>query len=161
MGMYTKFRFKAELIPETPWQVQNILRCLIYGIPLPENEWEIYRGHRFFQCQRASCLCNGADGKFPPNTRRSEIYRLHEKEGYVYFVDIISAFKNYDNEKFHFLGWIWPFIAKEPDKYMGWYRYDEDDVATNIYQDKESFRFVRRDDEEYFKNKHFSNHERS
>lgn len=126
MGMYTELHFNCELKKELPSLVTNILQYMVGENdhrPLPPD-------HPLFQASRWAYML-----------RMDSFYFNADTHSTLRFCEISNAFylcircnlKNYDSEIEHFLHWIHPFLNSSLNSFLGFLRYEEDDIPTLLF----------------------------
>lgn len=122
MGMYTAISLGIELRKDTPDEVTELLRCMVYGNYGGQVGCKI-PDHPFFVCTRWQSLFRMDSYYFDYQTNWSfdldEITRTWHLSG-------VSNLKNYDNEIDKFLDWINQYIHQAACGHLGWTRYEED-----------------------------------
>ena len=128
MGTYTEIHFASKLKNDTPEDVLTVIDYLVNGdlnIPLA---YKYIPNHPFFNCQRWDiiCRCGSAYFDYLPNAKliTDDYYRT---------LSFTSNLKNYNDEIHLFLDWIWPYLDKQDDNFIGYYRYEEDYDPKLIY----------------------------
>ena len=127
MGMYTEIHFNSKMKEDLPESVVAILLAMcdgqgVEGITLPD--------HAFFRSTRWAYLCRTDSYYFDADTHST--FRFDEISD-AHFLCIRSNLKNYDDEITLFLDWIYPYLDKMEDDFLGFYRYEESEAPTLIY----------------------------
>lgn len=126
MGMYTELHFNAELKQDTPKEIINILQTMLGKKEKPE----MFPKHAFFQTARWSFMLQCDSYYFDAATYSILKY---DKISKSYYLCIRCNFKNYDDEIEKFISWIKPYLAKDEDEFLGFYRYEETEQPTLIF----------------------------
>ena len=134
MGMYTEFHFNAELVKDLPKEVENILKYMIGESDGEDISPPDLPNHKLFSTPRWQVMLMGDSYYFAADTistlRYDNITNSH-------FLCIRCSFKNYDSEIELFLDWISPYIEMDSGEFLGFYRYEMDEIPTLIYHEKE------------------------
>lgn len=134
MGMYTEFHFNAELVKDLPKEVENILKYMIGESDVTDISPSDLLNHKLFSTPRWQVMLMGDSYYFAADTistlRYDNITNSH-------FLCIRCSFKNYDSEIELFLDWISPYIEMDSGEFLGFYRYEMDEIPTLIYHKKD------------------------
>jgi len=134
MGMYTEFHFNAELVKDLPKEVENILKYMIGESDGEDISPPDLPNHKLFSTPRWQVMLMGDSYYFAADTistlRYDNITNSH-------FLCIRCSFKNYDSEIELFLDWISPYIEMDSGEFLGFYRYEMDEIPTLIYHKKD------------------------
>ena len=134
MGMYTEFHFNVQLIHNLPKEVENILKYMIGESDGEDISPPDLPNHKLFSTPRWQVMLMGDSYYFAADTistlRYDNITNSH-------FLCIRCSFKNYDSEIELFLDWISPYIEMDSGEFLGFYRYEMDEIPTLIYHEKE------------------------
>lgn len=135
MGMYTEFHFNSELKEDTPSEVINLLKWLLWDADQPEP----LPVHPFFECDRRRNIFTGDSYYFDAQT-----YSILEYDSVSesYFLCVRSNLKNYDSEIQKFCDWIRPYLNKTDGDFLGFSRYEETGTPTLIYYFNKSIKRI-------------------
>ncbi len=136
MGSYTRFQFKAKLLPSTPLIIDEVINrfdriadFLEYEVIMSQNNKANLvsktNTHPFWNTSRWDMLFHSSnwDSSIKPST-----FNVKDR---ILFID--SEFKDYDNEIEKFIDYITPYIQKRRNKlYVGYYKV-EDYHRINLY----------------------------
>jgi hypothetical protein len=134
MGYYTELKCKIVLRKDTPDEVIVLLKRVII-----DGDWgigdatsftndQVFKPeiqHPFFKCPRwldvfVSVNCDWDKGS-----------KFYQKNNY-WILNIHTDYKNYDDERDHFLDWITPYVAgRKKRQYIGWFK--GEDVRDRCY----------------------------
>lgn len=132
MGMYTEVVIGVEFKKDTPQSVIDILSWMANkdaeDAPLPELP-----DHPLFTTERWKwMLRSGGSYYFDLQPflewRKDDIADL-------WFLSVGTNIKNYGNEWQEFLSFIAPHLRYPDRKFIGYYRYEEDEEPTLLYAD--------------------------
>jgi hypothetical protein len=127
MGMYTEINCAFEMKKDTPVEVLNLLKYMV-GDVLDEPVY--LPDHPLFKTSRWSyvlrCDSYYFDGDSHSTVRLDDISNS-------YYVTIRSNLKNYDDEIDKFIDWISPNLDKYPGDFIGYKRYEENEVPTLLF----------------------------
>jgi hypothetical protein len=131
MGMYTEFHFNVELKEDTPKKVINILKKMV-----KDNDIVIHNlpEHDFFKTSRWEWMLCSDSYYFDADTHST----IREDASNTHYLCVRCNLKNYDNEIELFLNWINKYLAYYGGEFLGFYRYEEDDIPTLINYKQES-----------------------
>jgi hypothetical protein len=126
MGMYTELHFNAELRPDVPEEVLNVLRVMLgmedRHVPLPR--------HPLFETGRWGVMLGMDSYYFDADTHSTLRY---DEVAEAHFLCIRCNVKNYEGEIEKFVDWITPYLAKHEGEFLGFSRYEETEEPTLIY----------------------------
>lgn len=126
MGMYTELHYNAEIKPDAPESVVNILRFMLGET---ETQPELPQ-HPLFQTDRWRWMLTSDSCYFDANSHSTLRYDDISKSHYLC---VRCNLKNYCNEIQQFCDWVRPYINKEPGDFLGFSRYEETETPTLIY----------------------------
>ena len=127
MGMYTELHYNAALREDTPEKVISILKYMTgeeaghYGEP----------EHELFNCARWEVMLQCDSFYFDAITKSSVTFNTTSEH---YYLNIVCNLKDYNNEILEFIDWVDQYTDKVVDDFLGFYRYEEDEVPTLIYK---------------------------
>lgn len=126
MGMYTELHFNSALKEGVPVEVVDVLKFM-----LGEREHEpALPQHELFQTDRwAIMLC--CDSYYFDAKTHSILYFDDIADNY--YLCIRANVKNYDKEIAKFVDWITPYLDKDGGDFLGFCRYEEDEIPTLIF----------------------------
>lgn len=133
MGMYT------ELIMATRIQNnQDVIPVIEYMIGESDIKPNLPE-HPLFKTRRWEYMLR-CDSAYFSGTTHSELECNNLGSSVkLYYLTIRTNLKNYDNEIDHFLNWLSPYM--ETDGFLGYTRYEEDDLPTLIFNDNGNIRY--------------------
>jgi hypothetical protein len=137
MGMYTEFHFNVKLADNVPAEVLAILTTMLDtkdpdALPaLPDHplfqshlwRWMLLCDSYYFEAEVASSLTFDDNG---------DDWRLCVR----------CNLKNYGGEIEHFVDWITPYIDAQQGDFLGFSRYEENEIPTLIYHPNKMFKPV-------------------
>jgi hypothetical protein len=123
MGMYTAFHYYCELKKDVPEKVVEVLSYMNGDGDEPKE----LPDHSFFSCDRWRHLFKMGSYYFAAQTHSS--FRKDDITN-TYFLTVTSNLKNYDGEIESFIDWISPYVRAERGNFMGYKRYEEDEMPT-------------------------------
>ncbi len=130
MGMYTALHYACELKKDVPEKVVEILSYMNKnGGEEPKDLPE----HPFFSCERWPYLFSMDSYYFTADTHSS--FRKDDISN-SWILTVTSNLKNYDGEIHKFLKWISPYVEATDGEFMGYYRYEEEEMPTTILHHK-------------------------
>ena len=118
MGMYTEIYVNVDLKPETPSAILATLRDIIEG-ENPEG------------FPPRTCMLFGNGSYYTPRTRVASLTYDEIREGFSFLGK--GDLKNYENEIEFFFDWLMPWIDGCPGDFVGYHRYEEDQVPTLVF----------------------------
>lgn len=124
MGMYTQFHYGVRLKKDVPESVINTLRYMVRDI---EEDYENH-DHPLFATGNWEFMFIMDSYYFDYKTTNLIMY---DEYGDWYF-NVTCNFKNYDEEIEKFLDWIHPYVDAYDGDFLGYYRYEEDELPTLI-----------------------------
>ena len=125
MGMYTEFHFNSELRKDTPLEVIDMLKHMLYR---KDNLSNI--DHPLFESARWKFMLISDSYYFDADTHSTLRY---DDIGNCYYLCIRCNLKNYSDEIEKFINWIHPYLRKDKGDFLGFYRYEETETPTLIY----------------------------
>lgn len=128
MGMYTELHFNSALKEDTPADVLDVLR---YMVGLHGTLVALLPEHQLFQTERWKYMLRGDSYYFDADTHSTLRY---DDIANQHFLCIRCNLKNYSDEIEKFIDWIMPHLDKFPGEFLGFYRYEESEEPTLIYQ---------------------------
>ncbi len=140
MGYYTELKFNVKLKQDTPEDVVNILKRVIYERDLGHdkvlfNTEDVFKpelNHPFFKCERWYMLFLSTN--FDDEMQGG---RFYEENG-RWIIILHTEFKNYDNKIDNFFDWIKPFIVgRKKKQYVGYWRGEDMDAQCNLYVERQ------------------------
>ena len=136
MGMYTELVLGLELRYDP--DVIDILNYMLHEGPEPKIN---VTSHPLFQTDRWRFMLTCDSYYFDGQTDS----KLFSEQTYVgpfdktYYLNVRCNLKNYCSEIEKFLDWLAPYI--ETDGFVGYFRYEEFDDPTLIYNDRGTIRY--------------------
>lgn len=127
MGMYTELHFNSELKKDVPSEVVEILKYMVGDL---EEEPSKLPDHDLFKDTRWRFMLRTDSYYFDADTHSTLRY---DSIGESYYLCIRTNLKNYDSEIEHFIDWVMPYLNKYDKKFLGFYRYEENEKPTLIY----------------------------
>lgn len=128
MGMYTEFHFNSELNIPKECEVAEILKFMVGD---REDEPKEIPDLPLFGDTRWRFMLQCDSYYFDADTRSTLRWDEVSKS---YYLNIRCNLKNYDGEIEQFIDWIRPYLDKERGDFLGFYRYEESETPTLIYQ---------------------------
>lgn len=125
--MYTAIHLASELKKDTPKEVIEILNFMSRN---SNKEPDILPKHEFFKCERWRFLFTMDSYYFDYHTNCSFEYDGITKS---WFLSVTSNLKNYDSEIENFINWIHPYLDKFSGEFLGYTRYEENQIPILIY----------------------------
>lgn len=122
MGMYTEIFINCEIERSSSPQILNVLRYMFGDGEKPSKE-ELPL-HALFMCDRWECIGKMSSYYFVPEA----VSKFHDDWQGGKFIVSRSDLKNYDSEIEKFFEWIMPYIDAPDGQFIGYSRYEEDDV---------------------------------
>jgi hypothetical protein len=130
MGMYTELHFNASLLRSVPKEVINVLQYMIDGDILESIETP---DHPLFEADRWGIMLRCDSYYFDADTHSTLRFdEIHNG----YYLCIRSNLKNYDGEIEKFIDWIHPYLDAFDGDFLGFYRYEEDEIPTLIFKNR-------------------------
>lgn len=126
MGMYTEIHFNSELKQDVPQSVVDVLHYMLGEI----KEEPTLPDHPLFQCDRWRSLFRMDSYYFDADTHST---MRKDKIADAHYLCVRANLKNYDDEIDRFVDWITPHLNKNEGDFLGFKRYEEDEVPTLIY----------------------------
>jgi len=132
MGMYTECYINCKLIEDIPKEVLDILKYL-FDNPFDEiegkykiDEPSTIPDHKLFNTDGWRLIGKGSSFyHIPfPTSKLSLEGRIPSS----YYLTSRSDFKNYEGEIELFFDWIMPYVDNNDGEFIGYSRYEEDDV---------------------------------
>lgn len=129
MGMYTEFHFNAELIEGVPSDVVALLKLMTDDASDARvSPPRVVPAHEFFTLIGWQWLLKMHSAYF-------DMYPcsmlIHEFERYS--LSARSNLKNYCNEIEQFVDWITPYLDKRRGEFLGFSRYEEEEIPTLLF----------------------------
>ena len=132
MGNYTALNCAFELKKDTPQTVLDILRYMADGTgylpPLPD--------HPLFACHRWRSLFTCDSYYFDDQTHTDVLF---DDCTDTWYVSVRSNLKNYDGEIGKFFDWVTPYIDKMDGEFVGYHRYEQNEVPTLVFHPNRHF----------------------
>ncbi len=129
MGMYTELHYNAELKKEVPKQILDVLAFMVeYENDTPPPHLP---SSKLFGDTRWRYMLTCDSYYFCADTHSTLRFDNIAKS---WFLCIRSNFKNYDNEINLFIEWMDPYLQADSGDFIGFYRYEEDEIPTLIYK---------------------------
>jgi hypothetical protein len=129
MGMYTEFHFNSELKEQTPKEVINILMYMVGDL---DTKPEDIPNDDLFETARWEYMLQCDSYYFDADTHSTLRW---DEIGKSYYLNIRCNLKNYDSEIEKFIKWTSPYLNKYKGEFLGFYRYEEDEEPTLVYQE--------------------------
>lgn len=127
MGMYTEFHFNSRLKGDVPAEVIEMLKFML-GEDLLSPKLP---AHPLFSTDRwKRMLLSGScyfDTLFGSRLKRDEFSPY-------WVISVRCNLKNYCGEIEKFVDWISPYLDKTKGKFLGFYRYETNEMPTLIFQ---------------------------
>lgn len=123
MGMYSELLIKCDVIRSKDPKTEEILKFLFSGEVDMDDQPKDLPDHKFFRCERWFMI-----------GRCSSCYHIPSALSFYDGTYLFSRsdLKDYDNEIYLFLDWLYPSIDEEDDRILGWYWYEESENPTMI-----------------------------
>jgi len=128
MGMYTEFHYNTELKKDIPEHILDILRFMTGD---KEGDPTELPDHPFFRTKRWRWLLTQDSYYFSADTHSTLRKDLIACK---YVLCIRCNVKNYDDEIEHFINWMYPYIDKYDGDFLGFFRYEENEVPVLIHK---------------------------
>lgn len=132
MGMYTELSLAVEFKENLPEPVVSALTYMVReddAVPRPEN----LPDHPLFQTERWDWMLRSG-GSYYFDARPFCRWEYDDIAG-AWFLTFCTNIKNYRSEWEHFVDFIAPYLTYESRKFIGHYRYEEDEEPTLLYAD--------------------------
>ena len=133
MGMYTEVAIGVEFKEDVPQAVVDVLSWMadkdtaIDAAPPPLPDHPLFKTDRWKWMLRSG-------GSYYFDAQPCLVWRKDDI-GRCWFLTVWTSIKNYSNEWRLFLEFVAPHLAYEDRKFIGHYRYEEDDDPTLLYAD--------------------------
>lgn len=127
MGMYTEMHFNVELNEDVPL---SVIRVLSYMIDNEEFDFPDFPDHPLFETPRWKSMFQTDSYYFSSDTRSTLRFDNISKS---WFLCLRFNLKNYGSEIEKFIDWIMPYVYACEGDFLGFYRYEEDNIPTLIY----------------------------
>lgn len=127
MGMYTEIYINANLLPNTPSEVINVLKAVCEDRhsnlldPFPAR-WRLLFNNGSYYTPLTSC----SNLTFDSIAAQWSILGKGD-------------IKNYNNEIEDFFDYVMPYIDAEEGMFIGYFRYEESPEPTLIFKSKEKY----------------------
>lgn len=125
MGMYTELHFNKRLNKDTPAEVIAMLQYMV-GDSKEHPEID----HDLFKADRWTFMFQSDSYYFDADTS-STIRKDDISDDWA--LCIRSNLKNYGDEIGLFLNWISPYVWRGYPEFLGFYRYEEDEIPTLLW----------------------------
>ena len=126
MGMYTEFHYNTELKEDTPANVIDLLKFMVWDT---DKEPEDLPEHELFLCGRWRFMLQCDSFYFDAATHST---LCKDRFGGTYLC-IRCSLKNYEQEISKFCDWVKPYISKQEGGFLGFSRYEESEEPNIIY----------------------------
>lgn len=129
--MYTQLHIGTRLDEKIPPVVKNTLDFMVGNT---DEAPEHLPNHELFRHARWEFMLRCDSYYFDYKTHSLFKY---DDIGNHYWLNVTCNLKNYENEIALFLDWIYDYLEdKQIDQFIGYMRYEEDDMPTLILKDK-------------------------
>lgn len=139
MGMYTECYINCKLVENLPQDVIDVLKYL-FDNPFDEidgkykiDEPSTLPDHKLFRTMRWHLIGKGGSFYHIPFPTSKLSLELEGQSFESYYLTSRSDLKNYEGEIELFFDWIMPYIDNHDGEFIGYSRYEEDDVPVLIF----------------------------
>jgi hypothetical protein len=126
VGMYTKLFYDAALSPDC--DAIPVLQFMMQRNLMKDPGFKP-PDHPLFKTDRWSFMFHCGSEYFNKDTDSFLVYDIFNDK---FNLHLDFNIKNYNNEIYHFIDWIDPYVIASPGDYLGYFQYEEDDGPTLI-----------------------------
>lgn len=131
MGMYTEFHFNSRLKQDVPKEIVDTLTYMLEETTAPKLP-----DHELFKTARWEFMLRSDSYYFDADTLSTLRY---DEIAEAYVLCIRCNLKNYNSEIEKFIKWIMPYLDRMDGDFLGFLRYEEDELPTLIFQNEPLF----------------------